>query len=114
MRAVTGLTQFHPRKVGYRSEWQGYGEGMAKSSAPTAMDSALAEAIAVMIRALRLGLTSQARTLGLVALTTYAREHGGVSVSDLLDQGDLGDVSALTALQAEADEAAVLAEAINL
>lgn len=66
----------------------------------TPLNHALAEAIAVMIQAMRMGDTTRARTLGLTALAVYAHEAGDeVSVESLLAAADPGETPLPDALR---------------
>lgn len=59
----------------------------------TKLNHAMAEAIAVMLQAIRMGDPVRARTMGLVALATYAHEAGdNVSVESLLADADPGEI----------------------
>src|SRR5688572_8855345 len=52
--------------------------------------NALAETVATMIQALRIGEFARARQHGLISLAVYA-SHTGVTVEELLATADLGD-----------------------
>lgn len=59
---------------------------------PDKLDCALADTIAVMLRAIRMGEPAKARVLGLSALAVFAERHG-LAVGELLDRGDFGEAA---------------------
>lgn len=66
---------------------------MTRGAACRPEPHSLADAVATMIQALRTGDSVKARTVGLVALASYADDHPGMSVERLLERGNTVDVS---------------------
>jgi hypothetical protein len=66
-------------------------DGQPPTAAETTCER-LAEGVATMLRAMRLGDFTTARTHGLVALARYASE-AGTTVGELLNGGDFGELA---------------------
>jgi hypothetical protein len=82
---------------------------------PDKLDCALADTIAVMLRAIRMGEPAKARVLGLSALAVFAERHG-IAVGELLDRGDFGEAADAEVYHAahRADEPVLVATELKL